>query len=377
MLVRQFIQTNLYVVFIFQTVFQYIKLQDADDANDDFFHTGIQLLENLDSTFLCNLVDTFDKLFSLHGIHLGNSGKMLRCESWNSLVSKFFARSAQRISDGENAWVEHTDNVTGICLIDNMAGFCHHLLRLGEAHFAVALHVINLFGGIKFTGADTHEGDSVAMRLVHICLNLKDEGREILAHWINLSTVCLAGQGRSCHLEEMFQECLHTKVGECRTKEDWRKLSFADQFLIKLSAGTVQKFNFFKKSIALFFAYYIQQMLIVDVDCLLDTFFRTLLGIGEGQYLLRISVVNTAELLTGTNWPVYRAGRNAELFFNLIEQIKGIVGIAVHFIDKSKNRNVAHNTYFKQFACLCLDTFGAVNDHNRGICCHQGTIRIL
>ena len=38
---------------------------------------------------------------------------------------------------------------------------------------------------------------------------------------------------------------------------------------------------------------------------------------------------------------------------------------------------MAHHAYFKQLTCLGLYTFGSINNLNRRICCHQGTVSIL
>ena len=48
-------KTDVYLVFIFQTVLQYVELQHADHADDDLLHTGVVLLEDLDRTFLRDL----------------------------------------------------------------------------------------------------------------------------------------------------------------------------------------------------------------------------------------------------------------------------------------------------------------------------------
>ena len=97
-------------------------------------------------------------------------------------------------------------------------------------------------------------------------------------------------------------------------------------------------------------------MRIVDINFFLDTFLRSLHCIGEGKDFLFVTVVNTAEFLSGTDRPVDRAGCNAELFFDLVEQLEGIVRIAVHLVDEGKDRDVAHDTDFKQLSGLCLDT---------------------
>ena len=78
--------------------------------------------------FLCNLGNSLDELFSLHRIELAHSCKMLRREGRNSLVCEFFARHTDRISDGEDARVKYTDDIAGVCFINNMTVTRHHLL---------------------------------------------------------------------------------------------------------------------------------------------------------------------------------------------------------------------------------------------------------
>ena len=90
----------------------------ADHAYDDLFHTGIELLEDLDRTFLGDLVDSLDKLLSLHGIDLTHSCKMLRCESRDSFIMQTsLSRLYRCISDGEDTRIKYTDDISGISLV--------------------------------------------------------------------------------------------------------------------------------------------------------------------------------------------------------------------------------------------------------------------
>ena len=43
-------QTDIYIIFIFQTIFQNIKLKDTYNTDNNFFHTCIKLLKDLNST---------------------------------------------------------------------------------------------------------------------------------------------------------------------------------------------------------------------------------------------------------------------------------------------------------------------------------------
>ena len=55
----------------------------------------------------------------------------------------------------------------------------------------------------------------------------------------------------------------------------------------------------------------------------------------------------------------------------------GSLRLTVHLVDKGKNRDVAHNANLEQLDRLRLDTLGTIDDHNRRIGCHQGTVGIL
>ena len=175
----------------------------------------------------------------------------------------------------------------------------------------------------------------------------------------------------------MAQECLHTEVCQSGTEKYRGQFPFADQLLVKFRTGAVQKFNLLQQLLFLFLVHNIHQMRIVQIDLFLDSFLGSLHGIGKSQYLIGISVVNSAESLSGTDRPVDRACGDSQLFFDFIQKIERIVGIPVHFVDKGKDRNMTHHADLKQFSRLCLDTLGTVDHHDRGIRCHQGTVSIL
>ena len=302
---------------------------------------------------------------------------MLRREGRNSLVCEFFARHTDRISDGEDTRVKYTDDIAGVCFINNMTVTRHHLLRLGKTHFLSSLHMEDFHSGVEFAGADAHECDTVTVCFVHVCLDFKDKRREILFDRIDHAAVCRTRKRRHRHREEVLQESLHTKVGERRSEEYRGELSLADKLLVKLCTCAVEQLDLIHKLFFLVLIDHIEKMRIVDIDFFLDTFLCSLHCIGEGKDFLFVTVVNTAEFLSGTDRPVDRAGCNAELFFDLVEQLEGIVRIAVHLVDEGKDRDVAHDTDFKQLSGLCLDTLRCIDNHDGGIGCHQGTVRIL
>ena len=55
MLIRKHIQSNFYIVFIFQSIGQDFELEASYYTYNNFLHTGIVFLENLNGTLLRNL----------------------------------------------------------------------------------------------------------------------------------------------------------------------------------------------------------------------------------------------------------------------------------------------------------------------------------
>ena len=65
-------------------------------------------------------------------------------EGRDALESHAHAGFAYRVADGEDAGVEHADDVPGVGLVDDRALLRHELLRLRKAQRLAALHVVIL-----------------------------------------------------------------------------------------------------------------------------------------------------------------------------------------------------------------------------------------
>ena len=100
----------------------------------------------------------------------------------------------------------------------------------------------------------------------------------------------------------------------------------------ELGTCTIQKLDFLQKLFFLLRIHNLKCMRRIQIDFLNSSLLGTFLGICESKDLIRVAVVNTAEFLTGTDWPVNRAGCDSKLFFDLVKKIKGIVGITVLLI---------------------------------------------
>ena len=58
--------------------------------------------------------------------------------------------------------------------------------------------------GIEFTGADTHECDTVSVSLVHVSLDFENKCTELMLRRVNHADVCFSWQRRGSHIQEML-----------------------------------------------------------------------------------------------------------------------------------------------------------------------------
>ena len=99
--------------------------------------------------------------------------------------------------------------------------------------------MIHILIGLKFTGTDSHKCNSVAVSLIHICLNLKDKRRKRRGNRIDVALVGVAWQRWCCHLQKVIQKGFYTEGGQCGTEKYRRKFAILNLLKIQRIAGTV------------------------------------------------------------------------------------------------------------------------------------------
>ena len=212
--IRHTFKNDINIVFVVEPVFKYFKLKHTDNADDHFLHAAAERLKNLDGTFLCDLRDTFYKLLSFHGIFQPHSCKVFGSKGGDTFKLYFLAWCTDRIADRENTRVEYADNVACIGFINDLPVLCHELLRLGKAHFFVALYMIDFHGFIIFSRAYPHKCNSVTMCFIHVCLDFKNKGRKMVVKRVNLAVNGFSRQRRRCHSEELRKERFDAEIGK-------------------------------------------------------------------------------------------------------------------------------------------------------------------
>ena len=137
---------------------------------------------------------------------------MLRRKSRDSLKAEFVFCGGKCVSDGKNTRIKDSYDITGIGFLHHLTLIRHHLLRLGELNLLASLYMKHLHTGGEFAGTDTHKCNTVAMILIHVCLNLEYKRRKIFLERIHDTGVRHASCRSIGHLQKMLQKSLHTEV---------------------------------------------------------------------------------------------------------------------------------------------------------------------
>ena len=375
-LIRQVFADDLNVILVLQTVLEHLKLQHADNADDNRFHTGIRLAEDLDGALLCDLLDTLDELLALERVLLTDNGKQLGCERRDAGEHALMLGIAHGITDGEHARIENTDNIARIRLIDNGAVLCHQLLRCGKHHLLAGLNVQHVLTALKLAGANTHERNTVAVRLVHVRLNLEHKRGEMRVERVDHTDVSGTRGRRRRHLQELFQERLNAEVSQRGTEEHRRQLALVHSLEIKLVACTGEQLHIVDQRLVLILGQQSLEDRIVDRQAPRLDLVAEIRALKRDNLIVH-AVVHALEALARADRPVYRIGADAQLVLDVLEQLVRVACLTVHLVDKGEDGHTAHRTNLKQLAGLRLDALGGVNDHHRRVSRHQRAVGIL
>jgi len=89
-------------------------------------------------------------------------------------------------------------------------------------------------------------------------------------------------------------------------------------------------------------------------------------GIKEDKIFI-VNIIDPFKLRTVIDGPTQRAYFDKQLFFNVIQKIKGVIGRAVHFVDKNDYGCLATATDTHELFGLRFNPFGRIDDNNHTI----------
>ena len=241
--------------------------------------------------------------------------------------------------------------------------------------------MVGFHAALELAGADAHEGDAVAVGLVHVGLDLEDEGRELFAAGVYRlpGQAVHTGQRGGGQAEEILQERLDAEVGQRRAEENGAELAAQHLVQIKFLGGTVQQLDLIGELLVQIGGQQLVQCGIAQLGLgLLDLLDAVGAAVaGEGQHLAGVAVEHALELLAAADGPVHGVGLDAQDLFDVLHQLKGVAGLAVHLVDEGEDGDVAQGADLEQLNGLGLNALGGVDDHDGRVRRHQGAVGIL
>ena len=88
-------------------------------------------------------------------------------------------------------------------------------------------------------------------------------------------------------------------------------------------------------------------------------------------------VVAAEEVAALADRPGGRADVELQLVLDLVDDLEGVAGLAVHLVAEGEDRQVAQAADLEELAGLALDALGAVDDHDRGVDGGQRAVGVL
>jgi len=217
--------------------------------------------------------------------------------------------------------------------------------------------------------------------LVHVGLNFEDEGRELIAAGVNglAGQAVHAGQRGGGEAEEVLKEGLDAEVGQRRAEEHGAQLAAQHAVEVKFLGSTVQKLNFVHQLLVQVGGQQFVQCGIAQLSLgLLDLLDAVGAAVaGESKHFAGVAVEHALELLAAADGPVHGVGLDAQNLFDVLHQLEGVAGLAVHLVDEGEDGDMAQGADLEQLDGLGLDALCGVDDHDGGVRRHKRPIRVL
>ena len=234
---------------------------------------------------------------------------------------------------------------------------------------------------LELARANAHKGDAVAMVLVHVGLDLKHKAAKVVTAGIDRLAGKRIGIGarRRGQAQELLEEGLHAKVGERRAKERRAQLAAGHSIQVKLVSGAIEQLDVVHQVPMILFANKLVHggiaQLGLDLGDLLG-------GVGvtvalKGDNATGLAIEHAAEVAAAADRPVHGIRIDAQDVLDLFHELKRIASLVVELVHKGKDGNMAQRTDLKELFGLGLDALSAVDDHDRSVGGHEGTIGIL
>ena len=373
---RRVVEARLRAVLTLHPKLHDLELQRPDRAEQRHALRRVFDEERLHHAFLQQLVETFAKAFELRGARTLQPREDFRREARNLLILQRRIDS-ERVADAEVRVSDESDDIAGERLVHSLAVTAEKFVRAGEPNFFPRARVRDAHVALELAGADTDEGEPVAVLRVHVRLNLEDKAGEAVGDRIDHAVVHGARLGRRRQFEESVEQHFHAEVVHGAAEEDGRELAREHLRVVERSARALEHRQFIHD---LGVHIRVHRRAHDVIGKIMHGHRRAILARDhalEEMHQLGLAIIHAAKFLAVAERPVHRIGVNAQHAFQFVQQRQRIARGPVQLVHEREDGHAALAANFKQFARLALDAFARVNDHDRRVHCRQHAVGIL
>ena len=344
-----------------EPVLEHFQLQRAHRAEDGVLHAQSALREDLDRAFLAELEESLLQLLALERVLAADPGEDLRREAGQlgELEGRAFA---QCVADAQRPGVEQTDDVARPGFLDDLALRSEELVGHGEAQAALLAHVPHLHAAAEAATADAQEGQAVAVRGVHVRLDLEDEPAEALVGRIDRPAArAVAWRGRRGKLHERGEELVHADLRPRRAEEGRGLLAAQDAGVVERIPGVRHELDLVR---------HVRAQLGVHGGQLRHDAAPAGVQLGEERRHAR-------EVRALADRPGDRHGADPEHLLDFVEQVDRLAPGTVQLVDEGEDGDAAAAADLEQLLRLRLDSLGGVDQHHRRVRRGQRAVGVL
>src|ERR1700733_4390701 len=332
-------------------------------------------LEQLGGAFLAQLRQPLLQRLHFQGIFQHRAPKQLGREVGYTGEAESLALG-ERITDIDRAVVVKTDDIARVGFLGGGPIRGHEREGIGNANLLAEPHVKQAHPPRVLPRAQAQERDPVAMRRIHVGLDLEDEAGQCRLERIDHPLARFPLQGTRGVNRERREQLLHTEVADGGAEEHRRQAPGAIGRRVESLRRSLHQLDLIIERLG----HITEKLPSLGARDSLD---RTVLAYPAlfsgfvGIDAVLEQVINAAQLATHADGPGDRRSADAEHFLDLIQQLDRRPAVPIELVDESHDRGVAQPADLHQLDRALLDALRAVDDHKRRVDRRESAIGVL
>src|SRR5690606_21844770 len=368
------LERALDAVLAFQPEGRDVELERADGTeNQIVVH---ERPEKLRRTFLAELRETLLERLQLQRVAQHGAPEQLRREIRDAGEDERLPL-AEAVADVDGAVIVEADDVARVCLGRALPVGRHERDRVADPDLPAEARVIEAHAGPIRAAADAHERDPVAVRRIHVRLDLEYEAgqsRLVRAHDARRGGARLR---RRRVADERVEQLLHAEVVDRRAEEDGRLLAREIARVIERRRRAADQLDLFLERLRDRLAERVAHLGGAEPRHAVRSGRAAAVPILIEVRAILEQVIDAAELAAHADRPRHGRALDVEDRLDLVEQLERLAPVAVELVHEAHDRRRAEPADLHQLDRSRLDALRRIDHHQRAVDRRQRPIRVL